>query len=723
MATLVLTAVGGAIGGPVGGAIGAILGQQIDGRLFAPKGRQGPRLGDLAVQTSSYGSELPKIFGMMRVAGTVIWATDLQEHKRTSGGTKGRPKTTDYSYTASFAVALSARPIKGVRRIWAEGKLLRGVGGDFKSATGYRLHLGGEDQEVDGLIAAVEGAAQAPAYRGLAYAVFEDMQLEDFGNRIPSLTFEVEADSELVSVGAMAGELSGGAIEDGGTPGLSGFAAGGDSVRAVLETLAQAMPLSVRDNGNALSLVSAYDAPILVDAGSVGATSANGAGGAGDVSQRGMGGLVGEVSVAYHDPARDFQAGLQRATRGTTGQPHERLALPATLSAGAAKAIAEQRLSALWAGRSTATQHLSWNWMAARPGACVRLPDQRGRWKIERWMLDRMVVSVDLVRVGEGTAPDPPAASGRPIGHADLFHGPTSVYLIDLPPVGDSLMERPQLAVGAAGGEGWRRASLSIRFDSSEWQDIGSTAPAAVMGVAMTMLAEGGAALVDASATVEIELLNDEMWLESRSDDALVGGANAAMLGGELIQFGVAEPLGDRRFRLSRLLRGRRGTEWAATTHTVGEPFVLLDPAALRIVEASLTAVGRQCQAQAIGIGDDEPATASLLIGGEAIRPPTPVHLRAEWVAGDLLLNWVRRSRSGWTWSDGIEAPLAEEAEIYRLIMSDGAQERTFILSEPRFTYTSNQRMADGIAAPFSLEVAQLGTWAESRPATAFIAG
>lgn len=77
MATLVLTAVGGAVGGPVGAAIGAILGQQIDGRLFAPKGRQGPRLGDLAVQTSSYGSELPKIFGMMRVAGTVVWATDL----------------------------------------------------------------------------------------------------------------------------------------------------------------------------------------------------------------------------------------------------------------------------------------------------------------------------------------------------------------------------------------------------------------------------------------------------------------------------------------------------------------------------------------------------------------------------------------------------------------------------------------------------------------------
>ena len=75
-----------------------------------PRRRQGPRLGDLAVQTSSYGTPIPKIFGTMRVAGTVIWATDLAEHRSTSGG-KGRPKATTYSYSASFAVALSARPV------------------------------------------------------------------------------------------------------------------------------------------------------------------------------------------------------------------------------------------------------------------------------------------------------------------------------------------------------------------------------------------------------------------------------------------------------------------------------------------------------------------------------------------------------------------------------------------------------------------------------------
>ena len=43
--------------------------------------RRGPRLGDLAVQTSSYGSAIPRIYGRMRVAGTVIWATDLKEEE------------------------------------------------------------------------------------------------------------------------------------------------------------------------------------------------------------------------------------------------------------------------------------------------------------------------------------------------------------------------------------------------------------------------------------------------------------------------------------------------------------------------------------------------------------------------------------------------------------------------------------------------------------------
>jgi len=88
MATLVLSTAGNALGGSVGGAIGALIGQSIDRELLAPP-RRGPRVGDLNVQTSSYGTQVPRVYGTMRVAGSVVWATDLVEREQ-SGGAKGQ---------------------------------------------------------------------------------------------------------------------------------------------------------------------------------------------------------------------------------------------------------------------------------------------------------------------------------------------------------------------------------------------------------------------------------------------------------------------------------------------------------------------------------------------------------------------------------------------------------------------------------------------------------
>ena len=105
------------------------------------------------------------------------------------------------------------------------------------------------------------------------------------------------------------------------------------------------------------------------------------------------------------------------------------------------------------------------------------------------------------------------------------------------------------------------------------------------------------------------------MWLESRGDPALADGANLAVLGDELIQFGTAEPLGGRRFRLSRLLRGRLGTEWAAGLHEAGETFALIEAESLAGVEAPLSSLGGEARLLAVGLGDPE--------GVPAARPVT----------------------------------------------------------------------------------------------------
>ncbi|SNY92808.1 Putative phage tail protein [Cohaesibacter sp. ES.047] len=202
MTTLVLKSagslIGGALFGPfgalIGGALGAGVGYSIDQSLFGEsRSVKGPRLSDLKVQTSTEGSPIARIYGRTRLTGELIWATDYVERvtvrEQKTGASKGssssKATTTTYSYYANFAVGLCEGRIAHVGRIWANGKEL-----DLRDVA-YRVYLGTEEQLPDSLIEAKEGSENSPAYRGLAYVVFEELPLDAFGNRIPQLSFEV----------------------------------------------------------------------------------------------------------------------------------------------------------------------------------------------------------------------------------------------------------------------------------------------------------------------------------------------------------------------------------------------------------------------------------------------------------------------------------------------------------------------------------------------------
>jgi hypothetical protein len=195
VATLVLQAAGAAIGslfGPlgaiVGRAVGGLAGNALDQSLFGQKRTvEGARLADLSVQGSREGAAIPRVYGRVRIAGQVIWATRFEEvaSETREGGKGGGGATTvrSYSYFANFAVGLCEGPIARIGRVWADGKPF-----DLSAVT-YRLHRGEETQGADSLIEAKQG--DTPAYRDTAVIVFERLALEDFGNRIPQLSFEV----------------------------------------------------------------------------------------------------------------------------------------------------------------------------------------------------------------------------------------------------------------------------------------------------------------------------------------------------------------------------------------------------------------------------------------------------------------------------------------------------------------------------------------------------
>lgn len=194
MATIVLGAAGALVGsffGPLGTSIGWSIGAALGGALFPGKGQTGPRLTDLKLHTSSYGQMIPITFGTVRMAGCVIWQTDLQEHEEHSGGKGGAPETTNFTYSASFAVQLCEGPIGGVLRIWADSRLVWDPSVMDPTDFPFTLYTGTETQLPDPTIESVEGVGNVPGHRGNAYVVFTDMTLTDYGNRLPSLTFEV----------------------------------------------------------------------------------------------------------------------------------------------------------------------------------------------------------------------------------------------------------------------------------------------------------------------------------------------------------------------------------------------------------------------------------------------------------------------------------------------------------------------------------------------------
>lgn len=587
--------------------------------------------------------------------------------------------------------------------------------GDFKSATEYRLYPGDEDAPVDPLIAAAEGIGRTPALRGLAYAVFENFQLADYGNRIPSLTFEVEADAGPVTIGAIAEALSDGAIAGGATPAVQGYAASGDSVRAAVEALTDVVPVSFVDDGTTLGMSVPSGEAATVVAKSLLARP--------EVARRAAGSVADEASIAYYDVARDYQSGLQRAVAtGSPGRNADRRALPAALSAETAKALAEYRLATLRAGRGSARLRSLWRRAALRPGTLVRIEGEAGTWKIRRWTLGATDIALELEGQDGTSAPaSAPADSGVSVGAPDLVRGPTTLRAYD-PPMAEGVATAPQLIAFAAGiSAGWRYADLIASFDGgANWQDAGRATGAATMGRAIEALGPGPATLLDTESTLEVALLNDEMWLENASDDALVGGANLALVGRELIQFGRAESLGDGRFRLSRLLRGRYGTEWAAALHIADEDFVLFEADRAVAIAVPAGAIGGTARISAIGIGDgDEPATVDIAITGEALRPPAPVHLAAERLGnGDIRLSWVRRSRAGWSWPSGSDTPLGEEAESYRVDISGDGFARSLTVAQGACLYTAAEQVADGASGPILFAVTQIGTYAPSRAAT-----
>jgi len=407
-----------------------------------------------------------------------------------------------------------------------------------------------------------------------------------------------------------------------------------------------------------------------------------------------------EVSVDYEDVSRDYETGSQKARRGVTrGSCHVmKIVLSMVLSPTKAKRLAQDHLFAAWSERTQYRFYLSRAWLGVEPGDVVTLDQTRMR--VTKVRLQDSVLRVDAISCPANALASTSFAeggSGGVVGGSDAVA--SSLFLMDLPLL-RSEDDAPGYYAAVSGLDGWPGASLWRSTDDVNFTQQASFASAAVAGCAVSLLPARAVAYRDQVSVLQVQLLQGE--LSSCSESALFNGANAALVGGEVLQFQTATLLGPGLYALGGLLRGRKGTEEQVGTHAIGESFVLLSSAALQFLPLQLSDRSLTYHFRAVSNGGslDLAQDLSLTCGLKTIRPLAPAHLKACRASmGEVSLTWVRCARMNAAWVDYIDVPLDEAEELYDIEICDQASGdvvRSFIdQTDTTLIYTTAQQTAD----------------------------
>lgn len=240
------------------------------------------------------------------------------------------------------------------------------------------------------------------------------------------------------------------------------------------------------------------------------------------------------------------------------------------------------------------------------------------------------------------------------------------------------------------------------RDSGATFQSIVSTDNPAPLGFVNNALGTyPGGNTVDELNFIDVTL----RWGSLTSTDyaGLLSGVNACVVGSEIIYFRNVTQIGDQRFRLTGLLRGRRGSEHAMTGHISSERFVFYSPAAWAryLPDASTIGLALQFRAATIGYPMEASQVKTLTNQGNGAKPYAPAHLGGgRNAAGDITLTWARRTRIGGDWANLIDVPLAETSEAYEVEIYNSSAYTTVVrfiagLSSQSATYLASDQVAD----------------------------
>ena len=285
----------------------------------------------------------------------------------------------------------------------------------------------------------------------------------------------------------------------------------------------------------------------------------------------------------------------------------------------------------------------------------------------------------------------------------------TRLEVLDIPALPVDTQDALVLRFAACGvSGGWTGSTLVRVMPSGQDETSLTITKAATIGSAINALASGSSQVFDEVNTVDVALLGTAM-LANANELSVLGGANVAVLGNEVIQFKNATQLSPGVYRLSGLLRGRLGTEATIAGHVVGERFVLLDDAVTPLtIPVSNIAQGWTIRAVSVGDSLTTGPQSTFTIAANGLKPLKPVMPLAirNSISGDVTLSWVRRARIDGGLRDFVDVPLVEQSELYDVVVMNGAAVvRNWRVNSPTVVYSSANQITDFGSVPSSLSI------------------
>lgn len=456
--------------------------------------------------------------------------------------------------------------------------------------------------------------------------------------------------------------------------------------------------------------------------------------------------LPSQVDLSYVDIDLDFHVATQAARRSSeaaTGARPQQVRVPVIMTANVAAQCADRMLWLAWASRTTAKASVlpRHAWLAANDVVLIEYRGAQYRARIMRmtWRAD-FVVEVEAAiddptaHLSDRTGVVPPGYRSPAIP-APAF---TLLAVLDAALARDSDdlgLSVPAIyaASGGLGTDDWRGAAVYRARPNEDVRPVTTmVAPAAMFWLETVVPPWAGTWWDDTTVLVLRRICGAEPV--GVSDDQLLNGANLLAVGAgrawEYLQFGRVVELGEDRWQVSHLLRGRRGTEVYCDRHAAGERAILMTDA---VHEAGLALgdLGQDWTFSAISADLLPGLTVALTPRGESLMPYAPCQVAGSRAGGgDWTIAWLRQTRLGGDWRDYVDdVPLAEETERYDLEIldsRDGAVVRSFAgLTTPAATYAAAEQTADfGAVRDFLfVRVCQLSTAVgRGRPATPFLA-